>query len=59
MALSLARRSPFAAALSAGYGLACAWWVRVEERALEREYGDEYRAFRWSTPRWLGLPANG
>lgn len=55
---ALARRSRVAAALAAGYGLVCAWWVRVEERALEREYSHEYRVFRSSTPRWLGVPAN-
>ena len=53
---ALASRSALAGALTVGYGLVCAWWVRVEERALEHEYGHRYRVFRSSTPRWLGAP---
>ena len=50
------RRSGVAFALTAAYAAICAWWVRVEERALERTFGDEYRRFKASTPRWLGPP---
>jgi protein-S-isoprenylcysteine O-methyltransferase Ste14 len=50
----LARRSPTAAALAAAYGAVCAWWIPVEERALAREFGQEYETFRRSTARWLG-----
>lgn len=54
---ALARRSPTAAALAAAYGAVCAWWIPVEERALAREFGDDYERFRRSTPRWFGRPS--
>lgn len=53
---ALARRSPLALALAGVYAAVCRWWVAVEERALERRFGDEYRRFQSATPRWLGLP---
>ena len=53
---ALGRRSPLAMLLTAAYAAICAWWVRVEERALERTFGDEYRRFKSTTPRWLGRP---
>lgn len=56
LAGAVARRSAFAAALTAGYAAVCAWWVRIEERNLEREFGADYAAFRAATPRWIGLP---
>jgi protein-S-isoprenylcysteine O-methyltransferase Ste14 len=34
------------------------YWVGVEERALEQRFGDAYRSYRCSTPRWLGVPAH-
>lgn len=56
---ALARRSAFAAALAAGYGLVCGWWIRIEEHSLEQQYGDQYRVFRKAIPRWFGLPSSG
>jgi protein-S-isoprenylcysteine O-methyltransferase Ste14 len=29
------------------------WFVLGEEPGLERRFGDEYRAYRRSVPRWL------
>lgn len=56
LGVATARRSPMAGALAVAYGAVCAWWVPVEERALEREFGDDFRSYRASAPRWLGAP---
>ena len=53
---AVARRSLPAFGLTAAYGVLCAWWVPVEERALLREFGDDYRRFCDQSPRWLGRP---
>lgn len=54
--MALARRSGVALALAAGMAAAFGWWVPVEERHLERVFGDPYRRYLAQTPRWLGLP---
>lgn len=56
LAGAAARRSLTAGAVAASYGAICLWWVRVEERALLRRFGDSYSAFCAATPRWLGWP---
>lgn len=53
---AVARRSTWALGLTAGYAAICHWWVHIEEQALERQFGDDYRRFRADTPRWIGLP---
>ncbi len=50
----LARRSAAVLALAGAVGLVFSWWVPVEERSLEREFGDAYRLYREQVPRWLG-----
>ena len=54
-AAASAARSGRAAALTATLAAAYRWWVPVEERALEREFGEAYREYMRSTPRWLGM----
>lgn len=56
--LALARRSGVALALTAAMATAFRWWVPVEERHLERAFGDDYLSYRAQTPRWLGLPGS-
>jgi protein-S-isoprenylcysteine O-methyltransferase Ste14 len=51
-----ARRSLAAGALAAGYAATCAWWVQVEERSLQRTFGQVYIQYKQSTLRWLGRP---
>ena len=53
-AAAAAARSGRAAALTAVLATAYRWWVPVEERALQREFGERYREYMRSTPRWLG-----
>lgn len=53
---AVARRSPLALALTAAYAGICRWWIPVEERALQREFGEAYDAYRARTGRWLTLP---
>jgi protein-S-isoprenylcysteine O-methyltransferase Ste14 len=53
---ALVRRSVSAAALTTGYAAICAWWVRVEERGLQRTFGPEYARYQRRTPRRLGRP---
>ena len=53
---AVARRSRLAGGLTAAYAAICRWWVAVEEQALERRFGAEYRHFKATTPRWLGPP---
>lgn len=53
---ALASRSPLALALTGAYAAVCRWWVPVEERALERQFGEAYLDFASATPRWLGRP---
>lgn len=52
--VGLARRSGGVLALAGGAALVFAWWVPIEERNLERAFGDAYRRYRDQTPRWLG-----
>jgi protein-S-isoprenylcysteine O-methyltransferase Ste14 len=51
---ALVRRSVPAAALTAGYAAISAWWVRVEERSLQRTFGRDYARYQRRTPRWVG-----
>lgn len=37
----------------------CAVQVRIEEAHLEASFGQDYRNFRATTPRWLGLRGQG
>lgn len=57
LGLAVARRSPGATLLAIGAAGAYRWWVPVEERHLEAEFGQQYRAYCARTPRWLGLPS--
>ena len=42
--------------LAAVYALSCIVWLPVEERILEKHFGEEYRRYRETVPRYLGLP---
>ena len=53
---SMAGRSGGALILAAVYALSCLVWIPVEERILERRFGEEYRKYRDAVPRYLGLP---
>lgn len=46
-------RSPAAALIVLLIGIPVQYNVRHEERALERRYGDAYRAYRAVVPRWI------
>lgn len=54
--VTTAARSAEAIAVAAAYPAVIAWWAPIEERRLVQEYGDEYRRYGRTTPRWLGLP---
>lgn len=54
---ALALRSTRALALAAAYPAVVSWWVRQEERHLDARFGERYRRYRRTTPRWLGRPA--
>lgn len=58
LGVALAGRSGAALVLAFGAAGVFAYWVGVEERALERRYGDAYRNYRARTPRWVGAPAH-
>lgn len=53
---AVARRSAGGLALALTAAGMFAWWVPVEERHLERVFGEPYRTYRRSTSRWAGLP---
>ncbi len=53
--VGVAGRSGGALLLAAVYALSCLVWIPVEERILERRFGDEYRRYRNAVPRYLGL----
>lgn len=56
LGVAFAGRSGEALVLAVGAAGVFAYWVRVEERTLERRFGDAYRSYRARTPRWLGAP---
>jgi protein-S-isoprenylcysteine O-methyltransferase Ste14 len=49
-------RSAAGLALCAGYAVATAAWVPVEERILECRFGEAYRRYRNGVPKYIGLP---
>lgn len=55
---SLAGRSAVAALLVTLLGVASLIWLPVEEKVLEHLFGSEYRSYRNTVPRYLGLPRN-
>ncbi len=56
--ISLAGRSIFAFVLTAAASAVIYWYtVRLAEPYLERLYGEDYRAYRKSTSRWVGVPS--
>lgn len=56
---ALAGRSAKALMLVVAYFLAHRLYFPLEERQLERAFGEEYRHYRKRVPRFLGLPKNG
>lgn len=58
LGIALRRRSGGALLLAFGAAGVFICWVGVEERALERRFGDACRSYRSNTPRWLGVPAH-
>lgn len=54
--LGLARRASAVLGLAGAAALVFRWWVPVEERHLERAFGDAYRRYHAASPRWLGRP---
>lgn len=55
LAAALASQLWWAWAALAVFIVSCAVQVRVEERHLEASFGQSYRDFRATVPRWLGL----
>ncbi len=55
---SLAGRSAVAVLLVTLLWVASLVWLPVEEKALEHLFGDKYRRYRDTVPRYLGLPRN-
>ena len=53
---AIAGRSGAALALTAIYWMACVVTIRTEEQALERLFGEEYRRYRSTVPRYMRLP---
>lgn len=56
LGLGIWGRSALALGLALFFWVAFAVYVPVEERLLERVFGERYRAYRARTPRFLGLP---
>ena len=56
--VSLAGRSAVAGLLVTLLWVASWIWLPGEEKALERLFGDKYRRYRDTVPRYLGLPRN-
>ncbi len=57
LGVSLAGRSGAALLLTAVFFVVFRSYIPVEERHLERTFGEEYRRYRDATPRFLGLPS--
>ena len=55
---SLAGRSAVAVLLVTLLWVASLIWLPVEEKVLEHLFGDKYRRYRDTVPRYLGLPGN-
>jgi protein-S-isoprenylcysteine O-methyltransferase Ste14 len=51
--VGLARRSAAVLALASAAAVVFRWWVGVEERHLDHQFGDAYRHYRETVPRWL------
>lgn len=56
---ALAGRSSRSLSLVAAYFLVHRLYFPVEERELERAFGEEYRRYKENVPRFLGSPRNG
>ncbi len=56
--VALANRSPGALLLAVFYFFVHGLHAPVEERHLERTFGEEYRRYREKTPRFLGVPTD-
>lgn len=57
--ISLASRSRRALLLVAAFFVVHELYLPVEERHLERTFGEEYRSYLREVPRYLGLPRQG
>lgn len=56
---ALAHRSWRGLALAVAYPAAIRVWLPHEERHLERQFGDAYRAYRRQVRRWIGRRPSG
>lgn len=54
-----AARSAPAAGLAAAVAAIYRYWVPVEEAALRQSFGQEYRRYEATVPRWMTLPSFG
>ena len=54
--VGVACRSGAGLFLAGAFLVSCFVWLPVEERILFRRFGEEYRRYRDSVPRYLGLP---
>lgn len=56
LGVSIAGRSPKALLLTTAFFLIHRLYFVSEEQHLERSFGEEYRAYRSKTPRFIGFP---
>lgn len=59
LGVALAGRSDRALLLTAAFFCAHRLYLPIEERHLERVFGEEYRRYRTAVPRFLGVPDAG